>query len=204
MDRIGEAGSARRFDGHRRAFAEGADRTRSALPVARGKLVQQPAVFDILGEVADRAREATRDRAVALRARFFRADRPAAMSVRPTQSPARARASAPSRAGAISSCARPCRMLAGTATSIIFGLGRFSAVISATYSSTQPTCRRGLQRLLLADGDDRVALVVVRGKHQRVLGQPQQPCEDQFVLRRADRRSGNRCARCRGSAACRR
>ena len=35
-------------------------------------------------------------------------------------------------------------MLAGTATSIIFGLGRFRLFISATYSSTDFTCRRGL------------------------------------------------------------
>ncbi len=37
-------------------------------------------------------------------------------------------------------------MLAGTATSIIFGFDRFRLFISATYSSTDRTCRRGLQR----------------------------------------------------------
>ncbi len=37
-------------------------------------------------------------------------------------------------------------MLAGTATSIIFGFGRLSPFISATYSSASFTCRRGLQR----------------------------------------------------------
>ena len=35
-------------------------------------------------------------------------------------------------------------MLAGTATSIIFGLGRLSLPISSTYSSIDLTCRRGL------------------------------------------------------------
>ena len=35
-------------------------------------------------------------------------------------------------------------MLAGTATSIIFGFGRLRLFISATYSSTDLTCRRGL------------------------------------------------------------
>ena len=33
----------------------------------------------------------------------------------------------------------------GTATSIIFGLGKLRLFISATYSSTDLTCRRGLQ-----------------------------------------------------------
>ena len=47
---------------------------------------------------------------------------------------------------AISSWARPTRMLAGTATSIIFGLGRLSLPIRSTYSSTDFTCRRGLNR----------------------------------------------------------
>ena len=37
-------------------------------------------------------------------------------------------------------------MLAGTTTSIIFGLGRLRLFISATYSSTDFTCRRGLWR----------------------------------------------------------
>ena len=36
-------------------------------------------------------------------------------------------------------------MFAGTATSIIFGLGRFRLFISVTYSSTDLTCRRGLK-----------------------------------------------------------
>ena len=37
-------------------------------------------------------------------------------------------------------------MLAGTATSIIFGLGSFRLPISSTYSSTERTCSRGLKR----------------------------------------------------------
>ena len=35
-------------------------------------------------------------------------------------------------------------MLAGTATSIIFGLGRSSLFMMSTYSSTEATRRRGL------------------------------------------------------------
>ena len=37
-------------------------------------------------------------------------------------------------------------MLAGTATSIILGLASFRLRMSSTYSSTDFTCRRGLQR----------------------------------------------------------
>ena len=40
-----------------------------------------------------------------------------------------------------------------------------------------------IERLLLADSGDRVALVVVRRKHQRVVRQPQQLVEDRVVLR---------------------
>ncbi len=37
--------------------------------------------------------------------------------------------------------------------------------------------------LLLADGGHRVAFVVVRGKHQGLVGQPQQFAEQRFILR---------------------
>ena len=40
-----------------------------------------------------------------------------------------------------------------------------------------------IERLLLADGGDGVALVVVRGIDQRLVGQLQQPAEDRLVLR---------------------
>ena len=46
---------------------------------------------------------------------------------------------------AISSWRRPTRMLAGTATSIIFGLGSFRLFITSTYSSTDFTRSRGLK-----------------------------------------------------------
>ena len=58
--------------------------------------------------------------------------------------------------------------------------------------------------LLLADGGDGVALVVMGGKHHGLLGQFQQPVEDRIHIARARCRSGNRCGRCRGSRACRR
>ena len=42
-----------------------------------------------------------------------------------------------------------------------------------------------IEALLLADGGDGVALVVMRGKNQGLVGQFQQPVEDRIVLRRA-------------------
>ena len=61
-----------------------------------------------------------------------------------------------------------------------------------------------IEQLLLADGRNGVALIVVRGKDQRRVGQLQQLVEDANRIARADRRSGNRCGRCRGSTAYRR
>ena len=62
-------------------------------------------------------------------------------------------------------------MLAGTATSIIFGLGSFRLFMRSTYSSIDLTLSRGLNCLLLADGRNRIALVVMRGIDQRRFGQ---------------------------------
>ena len=56
---------------------------------------------------------------------------------------------------------------------------------ASTYSSIDLTWRRGLKRLLLADGGDRVALVVVRRIDQRLVRQ----------LAAAGRRSTSYCAR---------
>src|SRR6516162_5393558 len=83
---------------------------------------------------------------------------------------------------AISSCARPTRMLAGTATSIIFGLGRLRLFINSTYCSTDFTCRRGLN-IFSSDGRDRFALVVVGRENHGLVGQTQQLVEDRIVLR---------------------
>ena len=74
-------------------------------------------------------------------------------------------------------------MLAGTATSIIFGLGRFRLFMRSTYSSTDFTLQARIERLLLADGADGVALVVVRRKDHRLVRQLQELAEDRLVLR---------------------
>ena len=62
---------------------------------------------------------------------------------------------------AIASWCRPTCMLAGTATSIIFGLGSFRLFIRSTYSSIDFTLQARVEPLLFADGRDRVAFVIV-------------------------------------------
>ena len=74
-------------------------------------------------------------------------------------------------------------MLAGTATSIIFGLGRLRLFISVDILVDRLDLQARVERLLLADGGDRLALIVVRRKDERLVGQLQQPVEDRIVLR---------------------
>jgi len=67
----------------------------------------------------------------------------------------------------IASCASPTFMLAGTATSIIPGLGKWRLFMRSIYSSTDVTRGAG-EGLFLADGRDGVAFVVVCGEEPGV------------------------------------
>ena len=70
----------------------------------------------------------------------------------------------------------------GHRTSIIFGFGSFRLLISSTYSSTDLHLQPRIIALLLADGGDSVALVVVGGKYQGFVRQFQQAMEDRIIL----------------------
>ena len=63
-------------------------------------------------------------------------------------------------------------MLAGTATSIIFGLGRLQAFHQLRVFVGVANLKARIEALFLADRADRVAFVIVRGKDQRLFGQP--------------------------------
>ena len=76
-------------------------------------------------------------------------------------------------------------------------IGQLRLSISCDIFVDRLTWRRGLKRLLLADGADRVAFVIVRGEDQRLLRQAQQALKIARIGR-GGRRSGNRCGRCRG------
>ena len=109
---------------HGRALAEGA--IEHDAPAGRaGELVEHAARPDISREIRIGRVQRARDDAVAL------ALAPLAQVDEPRR--------------ATSSWASPTRMLAGTATSIIFGFGSLRLLISSTYSSTVLTCRRGLK-----------------------------------------------------------
>ena len=83
---------------------------------------------------------------------------------------------------AIFSWARPTFMLAGTATSIIFGLRQLQIVHQLDIFVDGFHLQPRIAAPLLADGADRIALVVVRRIDQRVVGQFQQPVEDRIRI----------------------
>ena len=75
-------------------------------------------------------------------------------------------------------------MLAGTATSIIFGLGRFRLFIIGDVLVHGFHLQPRIEGALLADGADRVALIVVSGIDQRLVGQLQQAFEERSYCAR--------------------
>ena len=95
------------------------------------------------------------------------------------------RAAPPSRAARSPPAPGPTCMLAGTATSIIFGLGRLRLFISVDVLVDRLHLQARIEALLLADGGDGVALVVVRREDQRLVRQLQQLVEDRIRTARA-------------------
>ena len=176
-----QAGVLRGLHRHGRALAEGAIEHDALVGRAR-ELVQDAAGADILLQVAVGRVQRARDAAVLLRARSVSRKSMKATSGRPTSAmPAPASSAQPRRA--ISCCARPIFMLDGTATSIIFGFGRFRLAISVDIVVDRLDLQARIVALLLADGGHGVAFVVVRGKHHGLVGQPQQLAEQRFILR---------------------
>ena len=129
-----------------------------------------------------RAHAASPECCHAFRARRFRADRRRRRRAGRRASIACVASSAQPRR-AISCCASPTFMFEGTATSIIFGLGRFQVVHQCDVVVHRFHLEARIVTLLLADGGDRVAFVVVRGKHHRLVRQSQKFAEDRLVLR---------------------
>ena len=74
-------------------------------------------------------------------------------------------------------------MFAGTATSIIFGLGRFRLFINADIFVSRSHLKPRIVAFLLADRTDRVAFVVVRRKDQRLIRQFEHSIEQAVILR---------------------
>jgi len=145
-----------RLHRHRRALAEGAvEQQRLLVDVASSCSVPLPRCSPA---GSDRARAASGNDPLTSRS-FFRADRsPPTWVSRP--SPARPNALTPAAArDLLLMQAEP--LLAGIATSI-FSDGELQVVHHSTYCSTDLTWSRGIEGLLLADGGDGVAFVVVR------------------------------------------
>ena len=118
----------------------------------------------------DRARAARRGSHRAC-SRSLRSRRSISTTSRRPSRPAPPPPSPPSRGARSRPAARPWRMFAGTATSIIFGFGQVQPVHQRDVFVDRLHLQARIAALLLADRADRVALVVVRRKHQRLVRQ---------------------------------
>ena len=145
---------------HRRALAEGAVE-QQPFGRRRCKFVQHAAGLDIFHQVGvGRVQRARNDAVLLALAVFAQIDEGDVRLAEISQ--ARSSAAMVHSRWAMSSCAMPTCMFAGTATSIIFGLASFRLLIRSTYSSTDLTLQARIAGAFFRDGRNRVAFVVVR------------------------------------------
>src|SRR3954470_24194536 len=139
-----QAGVLGGLRGHRRALAEGA--VEHEAPAGRGgELVQHAARAHVVLKIEVGRVQRAGDQAVLLAlARLAPGDHHPTPPRGGPRSPPRALAATAQPRRAISPGTMPICMFAGTATSIILGLGRWRLLIRSTYSSTERTWSRGL------------------------------------------------------------